>query len=250
MKINKLVFAWLFLGVLLQAEPVESYAFLTRLNLLERSLITFSRYHLLAEAFPHKHLYSLRLHASYNTYERAMRQMTSDLKGGEKRKMLTRFVEAKSLMNDLLSLKNSSKNFAHLLRGSVKLEEDVHRVAETMILALGPEQRVLYALTQMQMLLEGVALDYAIGLYRDQEKEKSDPEMKARMVLLEQLAHLCSGYAYWSTKERAKGKRILLAWKVLKENLGRPGRPLLVSLGAEHIEALLDDVRSQHEEEQ
>ena len=248
MKTKSLVLAWLFLGFLLRAEPIESYAFLTRLNLLERSLTSFSRYHLLAEAFPHKYLYSLRMQTSYDTYERTMRQMTSDLRGGEKRKMLARFVDAKSLMKDLLSRENASENFTHLLQGGAKLEEEGHRVDEAMIPALSPEERVLYALAQMQRVLEGVALDYAIGLYRDQDKSKASQAMKARIVLFEHLAHLCSEYAYWGTKENTKGKRIMSAWKVLKENLNRSGRSLLVGLGAEHIEMLLDDVRSQHEE--
>lgn len=250
LKKKHLVFAGFFLGVLLRAEPVESYAFLTRLNLLEQSLISFSRYYLLTEAFPHRYLYPLRMHIGYETYERTMRQMTGDLKGGEKRKLLTRFVDAKNLMHDLLSLENPPENFARLLRERVRLEEGIQRVAETMTLALGPEERVMYALAQMHMVLEGIALDYTVGWYRDREKKEAEAALKAQIALFERLARLCSTYAYWNTKERAKGKRILSAWKVLKTNLARPGRPLLVHLGAEHIETLLDDVRSQHEEEQ
>lgn len=249
---KNLVLAWLFLGTLLQAEPVDSYSFLTKLNRLEQNLIGFSRHFLLLEAFPHQPIHALRLRDSYQTYERTIRQSANAFKEGNTRQILTHFVEAKDLMQNLLSDKNDSKDFSNLLQMGQKLENEIEQITEdnTLTLGLEPEQRILYALTQMQVLLEEIEQEYLLDRDHTQDQKKYDKEMQAHSASFEQLMHLCDKYAYWSAKEHTRGKRILRSWNVLKKNLGLPDRPLLIGLGVAHIQSLLMAIQAQHEEQQ
>ena len=248
LSIRNRILVWLFLGALLQAEPVDSYAFLTKLNRLEQNLIRFSRHYLLYEAFPHQQIHALGLRDSYKTYERAIRQSASVFKGGNTRQTLTRFVDAKNLMQNILSDKHSSQNFSNLLQMEQKLESEIEQISEVKTLALEPEQRILFALTQMQLLLEEMARRYVINWHHAPDQTKQEKVMPTQIASFERLIRLCDNYVYWSAKERTRMKRILATWKVLKKNLSLPERPLLVGLGVAHMQSLLIAIQAQHEE--
>ena len=248
--VRNLVFIWLFLGALLQAAPVESYAFLTRLNRLEQNLISFSRYYLLREAFPHQRIYTLRLHNSYETYERGMRQSANTFTDEHTRQILTHLMDAKNIMENALSDKRVSKNISNLMVMGRKLEKEIQEVSEVKMLALEPKQQILYALTQMQVLLEKIAQNYVFDCYHAKGKRDHKKEIQVYSASFERLMRLGDGYTYWSTKEHTRGKRILTTWKVLKKNLNFPNRPLLIGLGVAHMQSLLAAVQVQYEEQQ
>jgi len=228
----------------LHAAPQDSYYLLDSIARLEQKIIAFSRYAYLSHAFEYHHQYQQHMRESMDAYDRTMRQMTVDLEGSDNRKLLNRFVAVKSCMHDLLSGAHFSENFQRLMSSNHRLDAIIEQVATPRIAALSPEQRVLYALMQMQVVVEKIARDYVVeDLSGAQTKHISDA-LARDIREYEAQDNVRKAYTQWSTREQITGDRIASAWAVMKASITQPHLPMLIDLGADHIDGILAALRA------
>jgi len=231
----------------LQAESQAGYAFLNKITELEHDLLAFTKYHLLFQAFPDKpHYYSER-ERYFERYESAIRQAAIDLRGGVNQTLLTRFVDAGNGMKELRAEAAPSSR-SRLLQAGWILEEDIHRISSAKILTLTSTQRIVYVLTRMQMLLEGMTQDYVLALVSPKEK-KARMDLRKRMKRFDENLQRCADYAYWRPEERRQRDRIAQTWVVWKRELGGRGLPLVLEVGSEHLSMLIGRLKQMHQGE-
>jgi hypothetical protein len=231
------------------AEVHESYTFLQKINHQEKNLMAFSTYRLLSFLFPHKPLYVFRMHEYYEQYEASMHQVTIDLKGSENRRLLTRFVDAKSRMKEILDAQGVfSKNATlELARVRQHLHEGIGDIAISKMLALTTTQRILYALAQMETQIVGVTEGYLQCRYLEKNTTAAMSHLKEEIGRFEKNIRLCTRYLYWNEKEKNNLKRLQSAWSVMKKSLEKPGLALIVNLGSWHLVTILQELRQAHD---
>jgi len=244
LKIKMFVLVSLLCWVPLHATPQDSYYLLESLAHLEQKIIAFSRYASLSHHFEFHPRYQQHMREQMDAYDRTMRQMTVDLEGSDNRKLLNQFVAVKSSMHDVLSGDHFSEDFQRLMSSSHHLETTIAQVATPRIAALSPEQRVLYALMQMQVLVEKIARDYVVeDLSGAQTKHISDA-LARDIREYEAQDRVRKAYTQWSTREQITGDRIASAWAVMKASITQPHLPMLIDLGADHIDGILAALRA------
>jgi hypothetical protein len=143
-----------------------------------------------------------------------------------------------------------SESHQRLLDIIQAFEKQVAHVSNAKKVALSPAQRVLYALVQMQVLLEEMFQDYLMGEKNQKRGETIRLDMETRIKYFERNIQICSQYPYWSAKEKGKGDRIKLAWMVLKKNLHQPGLAIITGMGSQHILSMIESLREMHESNQ
>jgi hypothetical protein len=246
LKRNMLILIVLLSTLFLHAEPQESYDFLSRVNRLEHRVILFTNNYLLKQKFQDSAKYKAKMQKAFKQYDIIMRQTAIDMKGADQHKLLTRFIDMKNRMNDLLSKPAAQEAGKDIVALSQQLEEEIERVSQARVMALSPRQRVLFSLMRMEVLLAELTQHYL--LYASDNFSTPGPApMQAMMKSFEQNIQICTEYPFWAAKEKAHGKRIEQTWKVLKKYLTKPGLDLIIELGSTHLEALLENLRMLHE---
>ena len=246
LKRNTLVLIVLLSTFFLHAEPQENYAFLSRINRLEHKVLLFTNNYLLGQKFQDSARNRAKMQKAFKQYDLVMRQTAIDMKGADQHKLLTRFIDTKNRMNDLLSKPVALEADKDIVVLSQQLKEEIERVSQAKVMALSPRQRVLFSLMTMEVLLAEMTQHYF--LYSTDNFSTPGPAlMQAMMKSFERNIQICSEYPFWAAKEKASGTRIEQTWKVLKKYLTKPGLDLIIELGASHLETLLENLRMLHE---
>jgi len=223
----------------LHAAPHSRYNLLESIAQLDKQSVIFARHAYLTHSFEYNMQYVQNMQDSFDTYDRAMRQMTVDLKGRGNRVLLNQFVEAKSRMKIMQKKDHFSENFKKLMDENSVLEAKIRQVTAPMTGALSAKQRALYALTKMQVQIERIALVYVAALSSQKGDKKAPKRLIKAIQEYEKQEKIRSRYADWSSREIIIINRIKAAWGTMKTNARRPGLPLLIDLGATHIDNLL-----------
>jgi hypothetical protein len=234
------------------AETSQSYAVLQAINHQERYLLSFSKYRLLSVMFAHKTFYRFQMHESFDRYEASMRQVAIDLKGGENRTLLTRFVDGKKRMKEIMDLRQASdrSELQDFLISNQYVHASIEEVISSKILALSTVQRVLYALSQMEMQLEWLSLKYTAGVYFAEQTPALQKRMQKVIEGFEKNMQMCIEYPYWNAREKAKGEKISAAWQILKRYVSKPNLVMIVDLASRHIGAMIVSLRELHADKQ
>jgi hypothetical protein len=242
---KRIIIAVMFVGSLLSAQPKQSFTLLRTVTAQEQALLAFMTYRMLAYRFPDNRLFRQAMRDRFARYESNLNSVTLAVKDTSDQTILSRFVDAKMRMKEALKSAPRS-DVKPLIRAARYVHESVEDIRRDGVLALSPRQRVLYALDRMQMLLERLACHYVEETALPKEIERIRDERKRSVVAFEKELNVCRDYAYWQPNEAARGERIAQAWSGLKRRLDTTDLPVLIVLGARHLESLIHELAVEH----
>ncbi len=224
---------------LLRAQPQESYTLLAGIAQLENSLIRFGNDQILEHRYGGREIHRKKMRQALDRFKHALHLVAIDMKGADEQKLLTRFIDAKQRMQQVLASRNPSSPSVSQTSAqtSRKIVQEAERIFRARAKALSPQQRHLFSLISMETILGEITTSYLL------QGTSETKELTSGIAAFEREIRSCQQYSAASMGQKEALARIVRTWGVLKSYLDQSGLDLIVELGAAGTASMIRSLR-------